>query len=95
MSSNAPSDYQVDFDKRAEKDLLKLDPYVARTIAQECHVLQKSPLTDPNIRHLYGSLYRLKVKDWRVVYTVESQTVTVVLVGHRKDAYRNLRRRET
>jgi mRNA interferase RelE/StbE len=45
----------------------------------------------PGCRKLSGSdRYRVRVGTWRVVYSVDddSRTVLVVKVGHRKDVYR-------
>ena len=38
-----------------------------------------------------GDLYRIRVGEWRVVYTVEDSrlVVLVVRVGHRGDVYRD------
>ncbi|MBF0337270.1 MAG: type II toxin-antitoxin system RelE/ParE family toxin [Nitrospirae bacterium] len=32
--------------------------------------------------------YRLKVGDYRVIYTIKESTVWIISVGHRRDIYR-------
>ena len=83
--------YQVEFDKRALKDLQKLDRKVTRSIMTKCSVLETDPLSGSGIKCLRANLYRLKVfRDWRVVYLVEGTKVSIILIGHRKDIYRQL-----
>ena len=40
----------------------------------------------------YENLYRLRYSNYRIVYRIEHNVliITVVLVGHRRDVYRNL-----
>lgn len=86
--------YQVEFDKRALKDLKKLDRKIASSIVTECALFETSPLSGPNIKCLRSNLYRLKVlRDWRVVYLVEGAKVSIILIGHRKDIYKQLLQR--
>jgi len=85
--------YRVEFDKRALRDLKKLDPQVQRSIIEKCVLLEENPLKGPGIKHLNSNLYRLKVlRDWRVVYLVEGSKVSIMLVSHRKDCYKRLNR---
>ena len=84
--------YQVEFDKRVGKDLKKLDPQVASRIIEKCSILSKEPVDDPNISRLKlrANLYRLRVGDYRVIYLVEGNRVTIKYIKHRKDIYRSL-----
>lgn len=85
-------DYQVEFDKRVEKDLKKLDRQVAARIIKKFSALHQDPTKGPNISHLklMPNLYRLQVGDYRVVYIVEGNRVTIKYIKHRKDIYRSL-----
>jgi len=83
--------YQVEFDKRALKDLQKIDRKLANSILTKCSLLEVDPLSGPNIKRFRANLYRLKVfRDWRVVYLVEGTKVSIILIGPRKDVYRQL-----
>jgi len=55
--------------------------------------LQANPHTHPNIKRLKGTLsgrYRYRVGDYRVVYQVEEEdrSVIVLLIEHRSEVYR-------
>lgn len=84
--------YQVEFDKRTEKDLSKLDSQVTARIIGKCATLYKDPTKGPNISHLksMSNLYRLRVGDYRVVYIVEGNRVIIKYIKHRKDIYTSL-----
>jgi mRNA interferase RelE/StbE len=61
-----------------------------RALAERIGALAALP-RPPGCRKLSSSdRYRVRVGTWRVVYSVddENRTVLVVKVGHRKDAYR-------
>jgi mRNA interferase RelE/StbE len=45
--------------------------------------LVPDPLSDE-----FKGAYKLRVGDWRVVYTVERKTVVIQFVGHRKEIYK-------
>ncbi len=38
----------------------------------------------------YERLYRIRVGDYRIVYEIAGEDVTIVAVSHRKDVYREL-----
>ena len=39
----------------------------------------------------YERLYRIRVGDYRIVYEITGEDVTIVAVSHRKDVYRGLK----
>lgn len=43
------------------------------------------------LKYSYSGHRSLRVGDWRVIYTIQktTQTVIVIAVGHRKDAYQD------
>ena len=81
----------------AKRDLKKLKQRgleIAQTIQQ---VLSENPYPhDDRVKPIRGfpyPLYELKVANYRVVYTIEVNEVTVYLVIHRRDLERGLRTR--
>jgi mRNA interferase RelE/StbE len=45
----------------------------------------------PNVKALQGQPgYRLRVGDWRVIYTLQDEVLTVLIIriAHRREAYR-------
>ncbi|MCY2952289.1 MAG: type II toxin-antitoxin system RelE/ParE family toxin [Planctomycetota bacterium] len=84
-------DYRITFARSAVRELQRLDPPVARRILGIIERLAKSP-RPPGCVKLTGSHdeWRIRVGDWRVLYTVDdpTQIVDIAAVRHRSDAYR-------
>jgi mRNA interferase RelE/StbE len=88
--------WRVEFRPSARAELLKLDRPVQERVLWSLNRLAADPrAADPraaaNVKALKGSdEYRLRVGDWRVVYTLRDDvlTVLVVRVAHRRDVYR-------
>jgi mRNA interferase RelE/StbE len=85
--------YEVRYDARAAKELRKLDRSAARRIAVAVVSLGDDPRPH-GARPLTGAdrLWRLRVGDYRVVYTIRDREllVLVVRVAHRSEVYRDL-----
>jgi len=83
--------YKITWDNKLNKDLHKLDKKTKSRIVQKVEkylVLDPLGLGEP----LYGryiGLWRYRVGNYRVIYDVsqETITITVVKVGHRSDIY--------
>ncbi|MEU6282019.1 type II toxin-antitoxin system RelE/ParE family toxin [Streptomyces sp. NPDC047028] len=86
------------FTPRAQRDLLKIPRPDALRILYRLAELQKamdeSDTTAFDVKALQGhsARWRLRVGDYRVVYTVEDGQliVWVLAVGHRRDVYRQV-----
>jgi mRNA interferase RelE/StbE len=81
--------WALEFERRAERDLTRLDPQIARRIIA---ALDRLPDRGPSLdlRRLQGSdEWRLRVGDWRVRLELdfETRTVVVVRVLPRRRAY--------
>lgn len=83
--------YQIEWKRSATKELRRLP---ARTIARVISTVE-GLASDPypvGATKLTGSekSYRIRIGDYRVIYTVEDDIlyVEIVRVGHRKDVYR-------
>jgi mRNA interferase RelE/StbE len=90
--TSAPA-FEVRYDARAAKELRKLDRAAARRIAIAVEALAADP-RPAGVRRLTGAtdLWRLRVGDYRVVYTVRDAEllVLIVRVAHRGQAYRDI-----
>ncbi len=82
--------YTITFKKSASKQLRKLPKAVLATVASAVDDLANEPRPD-SCKKLKGSddVYRIRVGDYRVLYTVDDSiiTVEVIKVGNRKDVY--------
>ncbi len=88
--SAAPPVYQVQFDARAAKLLRKLDRPVQARLVVAIAALGTDP-RPPGAKALSGhpGLLRVRVGDYRIVYTVNDGQLLVLVVhlGHRSDIY--------
>ena len=87
MTGETP--WSVGFESRAEKDLARLDPQVARRVID---ALDRLVALDPSLdlRRLQGSdEWRIRVGDWRIRLQLDftARTVIVVRILPRGRAY--------
>ena len=83
------SGYRIELRPAAARALRKLDPPVARRLQGAISLLAQDP-RPPAARALKGRPgLRLRVGDYRIVYTIEDRVllIVVVTVGHRRDVY--------
>ena len=82
--------YQVSLKRSAEKELDALQANTRNRIIKHLLALEENP-RPPGIKKLQGEeSYRLRVGDYRVLYTVDDKVkqVFVLAVGHRREVYR-------
>jgi mRNA interferase RelE/StbE len=87
-----PSDaYTILLEARARNRLARIDPVVRRRTAKAIDALAASPRPHgcKPLKSL-PDLLRIRVGDYRIVYTIVSDTriIDVIDVDHRKDIYR-------
>ena len=81
---------KIEWTAPAARDLEKLDRQVARRILKRLTWLSKnfgSVTPEPLAGELRGA-FKLRIGDWRVVYTVEGETIVIQFVGHRRNIYK-------
>ncbi len=90
---SASGSYAVHYDPRALKELTKLDKSLARRIVKVVDALHADPRPS-GARPLVGypNLWRIRVGDYRVIYTIKDAELVVLALGvaHRRGVYRNL-----
>ncbi|MBI2192450.1 MAG: type II toxin-antitoxin system RelE/ParE family toxin [Planctomycetes bacterium] len=82
--------YQILIKSSAEKELDALPKQTRGRIAQRLLMLETNPRS-PGVKKLQGKeTYRLRVGDYRVLYTIDDKGERVVIysVGHRREVYR-------
>lgn len=83
------STYRIELRPAAVRALRKLDPQVRRRVQGAIALLAQEP-RPPGARALQGRPgLRVRVGDYRIIYTVEDDVLLVVVVrlGHRRDVY--------
>jgi len=91
VSASGP--FTVEYESRAVKELAKLDKPVARRLITAIDALSADPRPS-GVRPLVGypNLWRIRVGEYRVVYTIEDTELVVLAlrVAHRSTVYRRL-----
>lgn len=79
--------WAVVYTAEAARNLLRIDNSAARLIRAKVLALAADPLRpNNNVKKLAGVAgYRLRVGDWRVIYTLKHRALTVIVIkiGHR------------
>jgi mRNA interferase RelE/StbE len=83
--------YEIRLTKRVERQLAKLVPEVQLRVQIAIDALDENPRPD-GVKKLKGkdNQYRIRVGDYRIIYTIEDQILLIVVVqlGARSDVYK-------
>lgn len=81
---------KIRWTKEAVNDLSSLDPIVAKRIVNKLTWVAEnfSNLTPEPLSHTMKGLYKVRIGDWRVVYSISKDTITILYIGHRSSIYR-------
>lgn len=81
---------KIDYSNSAEKELLHLERKLAQKIFKKISALENSPFGHGSEKLEGGKGYRIRIGDYRVIYTVnkEVKLITITKVAHRKEVYR-------
>ena len=86
--------YKIFFKKSASKELKELSGEVREKILESLETLRVNPFSDLiKFKKIKAkeNLYRIRVGDYRVVYSIERNDLIIIVIkiGHRKDVYRH------
>jgi mRNA interferase RelE/StbE len=87
------ADYSISFARSARKELEHLPGDVVERILAKIEMLAENPRPVGVIKlHGQKNLWRMRVGDYRVVYSIDdfSKAVDVSVIRHRRDVYRDL-----
>lgn len=81
---------QITYSPQARKSLRHMQPKTGRRILDQMEKVAECPdRRDLDIKKLEGrNGYRLRVGDWRVIYTVGGLVLAVERIGPRGDVYK-------
>lgn len=78
---------------RAEKQLKKLSKVNQIIIANKIRSISKSAEVSGEKRlKEYKNIYRVRIGDYRIVYKKTTKELYIILIGHRKDIYKIVKR---
>jgi mRNA interferase RelE/StbE len=80
--------YDVEIRPSAVRDLRRLAPTVARRIIAKIEAMRDDLSGDVKRLTNRAAEYRLRVGDYRVLFTIEDGKIMVYRVRHRREAYR-------
>ncbi|HPJ37733.1 MAG TPA: type II toxin-antitoxin system RelE/ParE family toxin [Spirochaetota bacterium] len=82
--------YLLQITERAVKAYEKLhEPYKSQ-IKKRIDALKKTGAASQNVKPLVGELkglYRLRSGDYRIIFEMQDEVITIIAIVHRKEAY--------
>lgn len=81
---------RIVYSKSAEKDILVLGKSLGQRIFKKTALLKNQPFELGSQKLAGGKGYRIRIGDYRVVYTVDKKNklITIIKIGHRREIYR-------
>jgi len=82
--------YKITFKKSVSKDLKKIDKNIAIEILDKINNELSQHANDyPVLKGKFEGLRKFRVGDYRIVFSIiETETVLVLRIAHRKEVYR-------
>jgi mRNA interferase RelE/StbE len=83
--------YRIKVTRAAERDLTALPKSVFKRVDAKIQSLAEDPYPR-GAKKLEDTLFRVRIGDYRIIYQIVSDTITVVIirVRHRREVYRSL-----
>ena len=79
--------YKIIWDEPALEQIEKLEIVISNRIVKKIKELENEPFTK-DIKRLKGSDdFRLRVGDYRIIFSINVNLITILKVGHRKNIY--------
>ena len=81
---------KIEWTEGATKDLERLDKPIARRILRRLAWFSKnfqSIVPEPLTGELKGT-FKLRIGNWRAVYTLEGKIIVIQFIGHRSEIYK-------
>lgn len=84
--------YRIELRRRAQRALDRLPETHFQAVVGAIKELAQTPRPKGIEKVKSTGLWRIRLGDYRIIYGVDDnqRTVTIVLIGHRRDVYRSL-----
>ena len=81
--------FKAEWTDKAVRDLEKLDRPVASRIIKKISwfISNSDRMTPEPLSGDFKGMFKLRIGDWRVIYTLKDDYAVIQFVGHRKDIY--------
>jgi mRNA interferase RelE/StbE len=81
--------FNITYKKSIERDLSRLDKSDARRIINKIdEELSERARSFPALKGEFAGLRKLRIGDFRVVFTIMDNDVLILRIGHRREIYR-------
>ena len=80
--------FEIEIRSRAEKDLKGIPKGDAEKISRKILAMTSGPAGDVKRLTNFTPEYRLRVGDWRVLFEIEGNKITIYRILHRREACR-------
>ena len=83
--------YQIKITDKALKQYKSINKPFSVRIKEKIEYLSEKGLEAGNIKALTGAfngLYRTRVNDYRIIFNIENELITIITILHRKDIYK-------
>jgi mRNA interferase RelE/StbE len=79
--------YKIEFKPRAAKDLRAIDAIDAHRILTKVRAMENDLAVDIKRLTNFEPQYRLRVGNYRVLFNIENDLITIYRIKHRREAY--------
>ena len=81
--------YRIVYKKSVNRDLKKLDKNEASNLLDQIeNDLSGHPASFPVLKGKFSGLRKYRVGDYRIIYVVLGEDVTILRIGNRKEVYK-------
>jgi mRNA interferase RelE/StbE len=82
--------YRLDYLSAATRSIEKLPRSIQQRVMIRLEMLSDNPRPPGSVKLTGEDAYRIRVGDYRIIYTIEDQRLIVLVidVGHRREVYR-------
>ena len=82
--------YKIAFKKSVSRDLKKIDKEQVKKILNKIETeLSQNAETLPKLTGKFSGLRKFRVGNFRVIFSIISDTALVLRIGHRKEVYKS------
>lgn len=79
---------ELQFTRRDLRDIRKLPPEALREIELALDQLLEDPRAGDPLHGEWKGYWKLRARDYRIIYRISAETIEVQYVRHRREAYR-------
>lgn len=81
--------HKVEWEKEALDDLQKIDKPILKRILNKISWFSQhfDNITPEPLSGDLAGMFKVRVGDWRIVYTIKNEVIVIQAVGHRREIY--------